>query len=68
MVIAKESLDGDLPLEIKVRVCGVQVLEEIELTAHCVLHFGIAMNPRFAVNDGLNYPGEFKVDVKILKK
>jgi hypothetical protein len=33
-----------------------------------VLHFGIAMNPRFGINDGINYPGEFKVDVKVIKK
>ena len=30
--------------------------------------FGIAINPRFGVNDGFKYPGEFKVDVRVMKK
>ena len=29
---------------------------------------GIAINPRFGVNDGLRYPGEFKVDVRVIRK
>lgn len=32
-----------------------------------VLHLGIAMNNRYA-QDGIDYPGEFKVDVKLQKK